>query len=56
MRRAQAQDAEIVGFSLMLHALAPEDSLRMQAAGLGTARHLGCGIFVPHKSAGAVGT
>jgi len=56
MRRAQAQGAEIVGFSLMLHELAPEDSLRMQAAGLGEGRKFGCGIFVPHKSAGAVGS
>jgi len=55
MRRAQTQDAEIVGFSLMLHELSPEHSLIMQAAGLGTQRKLGCGIFIPHKSAGAVG-
>ena len=56
MRRAQTQDAEIAGFSLMLHELSPEDSLRMQAAGLGAQRKLGCGIFIPHKSAGAVGS
>jgi CRISPR-associated protein Cas6 len=54
MRRAQTQDAEIVGFSLMLHELSPEHSLRMQAAGLGAGRKLGCGIFIPHKSAAAV--
>jgi CRISPR-associated protein Cas6 len=41
-------------FSLMLHALAPEQSLRLQQHGLGTHRLLGCGIFVPHKSAAAV--
>ena len=56
MRRAQTQGAEIVGFSLMLHELSPEHSLSMQAAGLGAERKLGCGIFVPHKSAGAVGS
>lgn len=55
-RSAQTQGAEIVGFSLMLHELSPEDSLIMQAAGLGTQHKLGCGIFVPHKSAGAVAT
>jgi CRISPR-associated protein Cas6 len=55
MRSARTQGAQIVGFSLMLHELAPEHSLRMQAAGLGTGRKLGCGIFIPHKSAGAVG-
>jgi CRISPR-associated protein Cas6 len=56
MRRAQTQSAEIVGFSLMLHELSPGDSLRMQAVGLGEGRKFGCGIFVPHKSAGAVGS
>lgn len=55
-RRAQTQGAEIVGFSLMLHELSPEQSLSMQAAGLGAARKLGCGLFVPHKSAAAVGS
>ena len=55
MRRAQTPSAEIAGFSLMLHQLSPEHSLMMQAAGLGAGRKLGCGIFVPHKSAAAVG-
>jgi CRISPR-associated protein Cas6 len=41
-------------FSLMLHALAPEQSLRLQCAGIGPYRLLGCGLFVPHKSAAAV--
>lgn len=41
-------------FSLMLHALPPEQSLRLQQRGLGSHRLLGCGIFVPHKSAAAV--
>lgn len=41
-------------FSLMLHALAPAHSLRLQRCGLGPHRLLGCGIFVPHKSAAAV--
>ncbi|MBE0614708.1 MAG: type I-MYXAN CRISPR-associated protein Cas6/Cmx6 [Burkholderiales bacterium] len=54
-RRAQTQDAEIVGYSLMLHELSPEHSLKMQATGLGGGRKLGCGIFIPHKSAAAVG-
>lgn len=35
--------------SLMLADLAPEDSLVLQQAGLGEHRHLGCGIFIPHK-------
>lgn len=41
-------------FSLMLHQLSPEQSLRLQQNGLGPHRLLGCGIFVPHKSAAAV--
>jgi len=56
MRRAQTQGAEIAGFSLMLHELSPEHSLRIQATGLGGGRKLGCGIFIPHKSASAVGS
>ena len=55
MRRALTRDGEIVGFSLMLHELSPEHSLNMQATGLGAGRKLGCGIFIPHKSAAAVG-
>ena len=42
-------------FSLMLHGLSGSDSLRLQELGLGRHRLLGCGIFVPHKSAAAVG-
>lgn len=54
-RRALTRDGEIAGFSLMLHELSPDDSLNMQATGLGAGRKLGCGIFIPHKSAAAVG-
>jgi len=54
-RRAHNPEADIAGFSLMLHELSPEHSLAMQASGLGTGRKFGCGIFVPHKSAAAVG-
>jgi len=43
-------------FSLMLHSLPPEQSLRLQQHGLGSYRLLGCGIFVPHRSAAAVGS
>jgi hypothetical protein len=45
-----------MGFSLMLDALSPDHSLRMLEAGLGRHRRLGCGLFVPHRSAAAVGT
>jgi CRISPR-associated protein Cas6 len=40
---------DISGFSLVMHDLTPEDSLRIQYAGMGSGRNLGCGIFVPHK-------
>jgi CRISPR-associated protein Cas6 len=56
MRRAAGAGAEIVGFSVMLHELSPEQSLAMQQTGLGAGRKLGCGIFVPHRSAAAVGS
>lgn len=37
------------GYSLVIHDLAPEASLRLQSAGLGGERRFGCGIFMPHK-------
>jgi Cas6 Crispr len=43
------------GHSLMLHGLSARDSLRAQSLGLGDWHWLGCGLFVPHKSAAAVG-
>lgn len=39
----------IHGYSLVVHDLKPEASLRLQYAGLGEARQFGCGIFVPYK-------
>jgi CRISPR-associated protein Cas6 len=56
--KAQALRAEgltVQGFSLMLHGLRAEDSLRLQRAGLGVQRKRGCGIFLQHKSVAAVG-
>lgn len=43
-------------FSMMLHGINAEQSQRLQEQGLGAHRLLGCGIFVPHKSAAAVGS
>jgi len=53
----QGEESEgmLQGYSLMLHGLKPADSLRIQHAGLGAGRKLGCGIFVPHKTVAAVG-
>ena len=44
------------GFSLMLDGLAGADALRLLETGLGRHRLLGCGLFVPHRSAAAVGS
>lgn len=38
------------GFGLVLHDLKPAASLHIQRTGMGGARHLGCGIFVPFKA------
>ncbi len=56
--KAQAMRAEGVavhGFSLMLHGLRAEDSLRLQRAGIGMQRKRGCGIFLQHRSVAPVG-
>jgi CRISPR-associated protein Cas6 len=45
----------LVGFSLMLWGLGAAASLRVLETGVGAYRRLGCGVFVPHKSAAAVG-
>ena len=38
--------------SLMLRVATPAQSLALQRAGLGEARKLGCGVFIPHKDVG----
>ena len=43
-------EREIKGYSLVLHGLTQEGSVRVQYVGLGKERQLGCGIFVPYKS------
>ena len=40
----------VSGFGLVLHDLKLPASLSIQRTGLGSARHLGCGIFVPFKA------
>ena len=40
----------ISGFSLVVHDLKPEASLRLQCAGMGEVKRFGCGIFMPYKS------
>lgn len=45
----------LAGCSVMLSGLDTAQSLRVLQAGLGPHRLLGCGLFVPHRSAAAVG-
>lgn len=45
-----ADGCELTGYAVAVHGLAAEPSLRLQHAGLGAARKLGCGIFVQHKA------
>jgi CRISPR-associated protein Cas6 len=49
-----AGEAQQHVFSLMVHGLDAERSQHLQHHGLGPHRLLGCGLFVPHKSASAV--
>jgi CRISPR-associated protein Cas6 len=54
-RLQTAESDDLQGYSLMLDGLTPAGALRVLEAGLGRHRRLGCGVFVPHKSAVAVG-
>ncbi len=50
--RVATPEGTISGYSVMLHGLQPEQSLRMQERGLGRYRPLGCGLFMRHRSPG----
>jgi len=54
--RQRLEPGGLRGYSLMLDGLSAADSLRLQETGIGRHRRLGCGVFVPHKSAAAVGS
>lgn len=43
-------DRAIHGYSLVIHDLKADASLRLQYTGLGSDRRFGCGIFVPYKA------
>ena len=47
-------DGMVFTRSLMVADLEPEQSVRLQQAGLGEGRTIGCGIFLPHKGIKAV--
>lgn len=55
-RLQRLESGRLQGYSLMVDGLSAADSLRLQELGIGRHRRLGCGVFVPHKSAAAVGT
>ncbi|GMR20707.1 MAG: hypothetical protein BMS9Abin36_1303 [Gammaproteobacteria bacterium] len=42
-------DGQVAARSLMVAGLRLEDSITLQQRGLGSHRHLGCGLFIPHK-------
>ncbi|WP_426755887.1 type I-MYXAN CRISPR-associated protein Cas6/Cmx6 [Myxococcus sp. Y35] len=50
-RVVRIQGRRVVGYALELHGLTGEDSLRVQARGLGGRRHMGCGLFLPPRPA-----
>ena len=50
-----AEQGRLLGCSLMLTGLDTAQSLVLLQQGLGPHRRLGCGLFVPHRSAAAVG-
>ena len=47
-------DGPVMTRSLMIADLGAEESVRLQQEGLGPLRHMGCGIFIPHKGIDAV--
>lgn len=51
-----AEGGRLIGCSLMVSGLDRAQSLLLLQSGLGPHRRLGCGLFVPHRSAAAVGT
>ncbi len=54
-RQQTLEGGALRGFSLMLDGLGLAGALRLFEAGIGPHRRLGCGLFIPHKSAAAVG-
>lgn len=42
-------DGPVYTRSLMVADLEPEESVKLQEAGLGKGREFGCGLFIPHK-------
>jgi len=55
-RHQTLEAGTLQGFGLMLDGLTAAAALQLLQLGLGRHRRLGCGLFVPHRSAAAVGT
>lgn len=53
--KTHAPEGPIWSRSLMLADLTTEESVKLQEIGLGEGRHMGFGIFIPHKGIDAVG-
>ena len=43
------KDKTVVGHSLLVSELTAEESIRLQEAGLGGRRKMGCGVFLPWR-------
>jgi len=46
-RVMRVKDKKIVGFSIRVLGLSPDESIRLQEHGLGGRRRMGCGVFTP---------
>lgn len=54
IQKIRSHEGEVTTRMLMLADLEIEESIKLQQGGLGVGRHLGCGIFIPHKGIDAV--
>lgn len=50
MRSVRSAGATFTGAEVVVHQLRPEQSVALQQRGLGGGRHLGQGLFMPHKT------
>ena len=48
-RVLRIKDKTVVGFALIVSELTADESLTIQEKGIGGRRHMGCGVFVPHR-------
>ncbi|MBP7676307.1 MAG: type I-MYXAN CRISPR-associated protein Cas6/Cmx6 [Thermoanaerobaculia bacterium] len=49
LREVRVAGRRVLGFAVRVEGLDPEDSVRLQSAGLGGKRRMGCGIFIPTR-------